>query len=698
MKILEKIGDSWTRHAIVKFQKLFLPVVIVVFTMVLDIYVTSKKAALEAIHSSEQKSISVGVTSIEKILHSVTSDLGFLVKQHTMTKIAPAHSEEAKNLEKDWLAFSLSKGVYDQIRWMDHTGQEKARVNYNKDKPVIIPKQELQDKSKRYYFADALKLNEGEFFISPLDLNIEKGKIEQPIKPMIRIGTPVFDESEQKQGVLLLNYRGERILTVYKESMGDSGSRAWMLNRDGYWLKGTNPEMEWGFMYKNRENSMRERYPEAWKKIVSEDRGQFVDEYGLWTFSTIYPLVEGQKTSSGTSEAFSSSLTNLEFHDYYWKSVLFLPEEQYQTPINESRYWLLIISTLIILGYGYSSWRLAKSWVAEERAEAELKKINEGLEHIVERRTKELKSEIQTRIKTENELRENEERFRSITSTSSVAMIITVNDSGNIVTWNPAAERGFGYSELEMLGEPLVKIIPSEYQEEYLRGLEQAVNREDFKLINKTVELAGLNKLGVEFPIEFSLGTWKQSETRYFSAVVHDISDRKKIEDELRHFANHDVLTGLPTRRLCLDRIEQAIESARRDKKQTAVLFIDLDGFKSINDTMGHEAGDALLVDVAKRLSGCLRAVDTVARIGGDEFVVVLFDIAEKIDIDAIATKIVESISSPFQLSFGESLIGCSIGISVYPDDADTPEELLKLADSSMYSVKNSGKNNYLFV
>jgi len=113
---------------------------------------------------------------------------------------------------------------------------------------------------------------------------------------------------------------------------------------------------------------------------------------------------------------------------------------------------------------------------------------------------------------------------------------------------------------------------------------------------------------------------------------------------------------------------------------------------------MGHEAGDALLVDVAKRLSGCLRAVDTVARIGGDEFVVVLFDIAEKIDIDAIATKIVESISSPFQLSFGESLIGCSIGISVYPDDADTPEELLKLADSSMYSVKNSGKNNYLFV
>jgi Hypothetical protein len=296
--------------------------------MVLDIYVTSKKAALEAIHSSEQKSISVGVTSIEKILHSVTSDLGFLVKQHTMTKIAPAHSEEAKNLEKDWLAFSLSKGVYDQIRWMDHTGQEKARVNYNKDKPIIIPKQELQDKSKRYYFADALKLNEGEFFISPLDLNIEKGKIEQPIKPMIRIGTPVFDESEQKQGVLLLNYRGERILTVYKESMGDSGSRAWMLNRDGYWLKGTNPEMEWGFMYKNRENSMRERYPEAWKKIVSEDRGQFVDEYGLWTFSTIYPLVEGQKTSSGTSEAFSSSLTNLEFHDYYWKSVLFLPEEQ----------------------------------------------------------------------------------------------------------------------------------------------------------------------------------------------------------------------------------------------------------------------------------------------------------------------------------------------------------------------------------
>jgi signal transduction histidine kinase len=293
-------------------------------------------------------------------------------------------------LREDWLTFLRTKGIYDQIRWLDSSGQERIRVNFNTGIPSGVPQDKLQNKGKRYYFTDTVKLNRGEIFISPLDLNIERGKIEEPIKPMIRIGTPVFDREGKKQGIVLLNYFGARMLGEFSQVMGAANSRAWLLNRDGYWLKGPSADLEWGGMYQRPEMSMVHRYPEAWKRVLPTEQGQFEDEYGLWTFGTVYPLVEGQKTSTGTHEAFVPSRSELESSGYYWKAVLLLPRKTYHATIWQTGLKLSAMTAVLLALLFIGARRLAAA--------------HENLEERVEERTAELNEEIAERKHLEKQL------------------------------------------------------------------------------------------------------------------------------------------------------------------------------------------------------------------------------------------------------------------------------------------------------
>ncbi|MCL6414490.1 diguanylate cyclase [Aestuariirhabdus sp. Z084] len=175
-----------------------------------------------------------------------------------------------------------------------------------------------------------------------------------------------------------------------------------------------------------------------------------------------------------------------------------------------------------------------------------------------------------------------------------------------------------------------------------------------------------------------------------------EIRRRIAAEEEVRHLATHDNLTGLPNRRLLWDRIEQALESARRNQHKAALFFIDLDGFKSVNDTLGHEAGDQLLIEVAARINSTLRDSDTIARIGGDEFVVLLPALNNSKGVAQVAENLLSCIKKPYPFA-KDSKIGASIGIAIFPDNADNPEELMTLADDQMYKVKKAGKNHFAF-
>ncbi|NHN29857.1 bifunctional diguanylate cyclase/phosphodiesterase [Paenibacillus agricola] len=178
--------------------------------------------------------------------------------------------------------------------------------------------------------------------------------------------------------------------------------------------------------------------------------------------------------------------------------------------------------------------------------------------------------------------------------------------------------------------------------------------------------------------------------------VITDITERKKTEERLHRLAFHDALTGLPNRRLIRERIKLAIANAGRKKKKVIVMFLDLDGFKFINDSLGHSVGDRLLQRVAKRISRCLQTEDNIARMGGDEFVIVLEDLS-KFDVEIIARQILETLAKPFKIINQEIIITTSIGISLYPDHANDHELLVKLADQAMYAAKEKGKNRFLF-
>ena len=184
---------------------------------------------------------------------------------------------------------------------------------------------------------------------------------------------------------------------------------------------------------------------------------------------------------------------------------------------------------------------------------------------------------------------------------------------------------------------------------------------------------------------------------QFFEGTVVDITERKQHEAVLEHQASHDSLTGLPNRSLLRDRIEQAIVKAQRDNHLVAVVFVDLDHFKLINDSLGHHVGDRLLLEVADRLIACVRSHDSVARQGGDEFVLVLTELHEENEILAIVSRLLEIISQPWMDEGQEYGLSCSVGISCYPQDGGDPDALLRCADAAMYKAKESGRSTYHF-
>lgn len=181
----------------------------------------------------------------------------------------------------------------------------------------------------------------------------------------------------------------------------------------------------------------------------------------------------------------------------------------------------------------------------------------------------------------------------------------------------------------------------------------------------------------------------------HFVAIKHDVTERKRLEVQLAHMAHFDDLTNLPNRALFFDRLRQTLAHAKRHQTRFALLFLDLDGFKDVNDAFGHETGDALLREAGRRLTACVRTSDTVARVGGDEFTVILHDVTAGEEAGQVADKIIRALSQPFNLSGKECRIGTSVGISLYPDHGENVEILLSRADTAMYHVKHQGKNSW---
>lgn len=300
-------------------------------------------------------------------------------------------------------------------------------------------------------------------------------------------------------------------------------------------------------------------------------------------------------------------------------------------------------------------------------------------------------------MKSTTELYESEVRLRGVLDTSMDA-VVQMNQDGLITRWSGQAVTMFGWSTEDATGKPMHEmIIPSQFRHAHSVGVKHFMATGEAKMLNNRIETSALRRDGSEFPIELTISEHHYAGKYEFTAFIRDITRRKMSSEQLLQLAHFDTITNLPNRVLFYDRLKQEIKKRQRVKLPLAVLLLDLDHFKEVNDTLGHDIGDILLKEVAQRLNVCVRDADTVARLGGDEFTLILSSIEDNSVIERLANKILQQLSEPFKLKDDVVYISASIGITLYPEDAQTIEELLKNADQAMYEAKKQGRNRFSY-
>lgn len=295
------------------------------------------------------------------------------------------------------------------------------------------------------------------------------------------------------------------------------------------------------------------------------------------------------------------------------------------------------------------------------------------------------------------------ERRRAETATAQLAAIVeSSNDAiimkdldGTILGWNAGAERIFGYRASEMIGSSIYRLIPPDRLKEENRIM--ALIRSG-KLVDH-FDTVRLRKGNQPIHVSVTISPIKDASGKIIGAskIARDITRRWESQARIQHLAHYDVLTGLPNRILLADRMEVAIRNAARYSNKAALLFIDLDRFKPVNDSLGHGIGDKLLKTVAERMQANVRHTDTVGRLGGDEFVVLLNQIKTADDAAHVAGKLITAVKKPYRIEEHDLSLSASIGISIYPDHGSEADVLLRNADASMYRAKETGPGQYQF-
>jgi len=303
-------------------------------------------------------------------------------------------------------------------------------------------------------------------------------------------------------------------------------------------------------------------------------------------------------------------------------------------------------------------------------------------------------------------LHNSEEKYRSLLDGIDEYAVFQLDPSGTIVSWNAGAQQIHGYSAEEIVGQNFARLFP---EEDVQRGRPQHILRLAEMDERYQAEIPSARRDGSTFLCEVAVTALRDSsgKLRGFSKIGHDLTARNDAENilvtvaeqlvDLAHVAEHDPLTGLPNRLLLKDRVNQGIALAHRHSGKVAVLFLDLDGFKHINDSLGHSVGDELLCSVARRLMSCVRSPDTVSRNGGDEFILVIQDMKQPNQAAVTARRVLRVLADPHKIGDLELHVTASIGVSVYPEDGLDAETLIKNADTAMYQAKANGRMQFQF-
>jgi diguanylate cyclase (GGDEF)-like protein/PAS domain S-box-containing protein len=299
-------------------------------------------------------------------------------------------------------------------------------------------------------------------------------------------------------------------------------------------------------------------------------------------------------------------------------------------------------------------------------------------------------------IRANREVATQVRRLNSILDTAVDAIVVT-DEAGHIETFNHSAESMFLYPAKHVIGQPIDGLMATESVAAIKGKIKSLLASRHTPFGGNSSEVVGRRRDDSTFPAEISLSLCRLDDRRLFTAIFRDVTERRTFEDYLAHSANHDSLTGLPNRRLLEQRLQEVINDAVRDGSRFAVWFIDLDGFKMVNDVMGHAAGDELLVEAGRRMRAAVRPIDILARFGGDEFAVITRDISRPGELESLAQAFLAEMTHPFALRGRELTLAANIGIATYPDHALQTSDLVVHASAAMMFAKAAGRNQVRF-
>ncbi len=480
------------RKVVLQFVKIVLPWTVLLLGIPAYYYYLEFDIEKNKIETDVSLNLGIGKKVVLNDLEAVSTDLLVLSEDRSFTESNGSLDPHAiEHLADEFLSYSRNKQIYDQIRYLDKKGKEIVRVNYKDGKPELVPDSKLQDKSDRYYFSESIILERGEIYISPFDLNIERGAVEIPHKPMIRFATPVFDKDGSKQGVVVLNYLGSRLLAALKNNLVNIIDHTMLLNSDGYWLLSPNSEQEWGFMF-GKDYKFSKGDAEAWEVIRESDSGQFYNASGLYTYETVYPLKAiGHENKITVTTASSGKLLDT----YKWKLVSHISQEK----IDAIASGMLEKMLFIILPL-YLLFLLGGVWLSFIRAKHA--EVEQGLL-----------------------IREK--------ALMAAANMVVITDVNGVVQWvNPAFTECTGYGYAEVVGSSADMLKSGHHDKQFYNELWSVISAGEVwrgEFINKKKDGSTYYDEATITPVKDKGG----NIVRYI-AIKQDISERKKAEEQLR--------------------------------------------------------------------------------------------------------------------------------------------------------------------
>ncbi|MBL8472642.1 MAG: response regulator [Rhodocyclaceae bacterium] len=479
------------------FLLLFVPVAGIIFGTAWYVAQTRLGEEISRISAAEKVAIVLGAGRLDDELRAPLRHLTSLAAEHPLQDLIQGRKPVGAAAEAAFLTLASRNPTYDQVRWLDANGRERLRVNGHHGTPELVAPEQLQDQSQRYYFSATAALPPGAIYVSPLDLNMEHGKVEIPYKPVLRIATPTYDTEGILRGILIINLDAREMLEAFATNVGAARPHASLLNSDGYVLKGPDPAAEWGFMFK-REDSLAATAPQIWARISAAADGQIVED-GIWTWQRVYPLKSMSALRSGA---------------LYFTAVARVPPQQIEQFQSRIRATVVPVAALALLLHLFLAGWLTRALAARTRAEADAELARRDADA--------------ARL-----LQQAETRYR-VLAEGNVNGTLVADSQGSIVYTNPALERMFGYDSDALLGKPVETLLPAQLRARHLDFRASFLRAPSGRAMGSGRDLHAMRRDGSEFPVEVSLSPFTEQGTTFVQVMLVDISERKAAEAALR--------------------------------------------------------------------------------------------------------------------------------------------------------------------